>query len=134
MPTTPVLIYDADCTFCTRCADWVRDHAEGSVNVVAWQHVADLSAYGLTPDEANARVYWIEADGRRRSGPAAVARALESCGAAWWVVGQAMRTFPWTIPAELLYGVVAHNRHLMPGGTDACRVEPSPLATARARD
>ncbi|MCA1823468.1 MAG: DUF393 domain-containing protein [Frankia sp.] len=132
MAAHPTLIYDADCTFCTRCADWVRAHAELSVTVVPWQSMPDLASYGLTPEQVNARVYWVEPDGRLRSGPAAVARALESCGAAWWVVGQAMRTFPWTIPAELVYGAVARNRHLMPGGTEACRVDTEPV-TDRAR-
>lgn len=124
MAARPLLIYDADCTFCTRCADWVRDRAECPVDVVAWQQVADLSAYGLTPEDATERAYWVDASGKVHGGVGAVARALEACGAAWWSLGRVMRTWPTTIPANLVYAVVARNRHLMPGGTEACRVEP----------
>jgi predicted DCC family thiol-disulfide oxidoreductase YuxK len=114
-----VLVYDGDCAFCTKCVDWAERHLPLRPRVVAWQH-ADLAALGLTAEQCDRAVQWVEPSGRVRSGAKAV-------GAWWWEC----RGF-WRIPAVLclvpptswvaagVYRLVAANRSRLPGGTAAC--------------
>ena len=55
--TWVVLIYDGDCGFCRRCADWLR--ARGDVPMASDGEV-DRLALGLTPEETKTAVWWVE--------------------------------------------------------------------------
>lgn len=115
--TTGHLVYDADCGFCTRSALWLDPAA------VSW-FTLDLAAVGVTQEVADANAGWLD-DGRVTAlGADAIAQAMRakrgSAGIAGWLL---------TVPgirrlAHLVYPRIAANRHRMPGGTAACRIEP----------
>jgi predicted DCC family thiol-disulfide oxidoreductase YuxK len=113
---TGQIVYDADCGFCTRSAHWVDE------DPVAWQSL-DVTAVGATLEQAAESVGWL-VDGRIRAlGAPAIAAALRARGG--WT-----RPIGWTLGlpgvrrvAAAVYPVVAANRHRLPGGTAACRIE-----------
>lgn len=120
----PVLIYDGDCGFCTRAAEWARVRTP-DVTVTPWQW-ADLAALGLTIERCRAAVQWIDEagkePGRAYAGAAAVAGWLTHRGG--WGARLA-RLYP--LPgmrqlADAGYRLVAQYRHRLPGGTPACRL------------
>ena len=102
-----VLIYDGDCGFCRRCADWLR--ARGYVPMASDGEV-DRLALGLTPGEMKTAVWWVE--GRARfSGHRAIGQALRPLGGGWALVGRLTRMPPVSWFAAVAYRWVATNRH-----------------------
>ncbi|MDO4784926.1 MAG: DUF393 domain-containing protein [Propionibacteriaceae bacterium] len=122
MPTTQLLLYDADCGFCTRCAQWLGRAAPArGYRIAPWQET-DLDSLGLTPQQCDEAAWFIAADGTRHRGSAAIAQALLHGSAALRPLG-VLLTFPgvrWL--AALGYGWVARFRHRLPGGTPRCRL------------
>ncbi|MFC0507861.1 thiol-disulfide oxidoreductase DCC family protein [Micromonospora costi] len=114
-------VYDGDCAFCTRCAEFIERHIPTGARVLPWQF-ADLAALGLTEAECEEAVQWVGVDGVRAAGPDAIARLLGDSGPLWRVAGAGLR-FPLVRAAAWpAYRWVARNRHRMPGGTAACAV------------
>ncbi|MCM0621037.1 thiol-disulfide oxidoreductase DCC family protein [Nocardioides bruguierae] len=133
MPTSaPVLVYDADCAFCTRCAQWLA--ARATCRVEPWQSL-DLAAVGLTPEQVRTAAWWLPGGtgtdtgtDAPRGGARAVAASLRACrGTALSPVYRAagvLVDLPPVRPlAALVYRWVAANRYRLPGGTAACRLE-----------
>jgi predicted DCC family thiol-disulfide oxidoreductase YuxK len=121
---SPLLIYDGDCGFCTSCANWLAARWHGPARAVPWQFLADdeLSAFGLTRAETRAAVWWIDGEGRASRGSAAIARAL-TAGSGWpAAVGHVLLVPPASWIGAAAYPLVARWRHLLPGGTPACRL------------
>jgi predicted DCC family thiol-disulfide oxidoreductase YuxK len=119
----PAFLYDGDCAFCTSCARLIERHIPTSAAVTPWQF-ADLDALGVSQDDAEAAVQWIDPrlDGRvRAAGPAAVARLLVDAGSYWRTVGWLLDRRPVRWIAGPTYRLIARNRHRLPGGTAACR-------------
>ena len=54
-----LLIYDGECGFCTRWARWAKVRLPSHVRVEPWQ-VLELEALGLTRQEVEAAVCWLE--------------------------------------------------------------------------
>jgi predicted DCC family thiol-disulfide oxidoreductase YuxK len=120
----PVFLYDGDCAFCTSCARFIERHIPTSAEVTPWQF-ADLDALGVSQDDAEASVHWIEpgADGPvGAAGPVAIARLLVDAGSYWRPLGWLLdrRAVRWV--AGPAYRLIARNRHRLPGGTAACRL------------
>ena len=84
---SPMLVYDGDCAFCTRCADWLRARAP-DVDVAPWQGL-DLADVGLTEDQVRAAAYWVDG-GVVVGGEGAVARALLASGRGYPVLGRVL--------------------------------------------
>ncbi|MEU4680851.1 DUF393 domain-containing protein [Micromonospora sp. NPDC023737] len=114
-------VYDGDCAFCTRCAQFIERHIPTSARVMPWQF-ADLTALGLTEAECDQAVQWVGVDGVRAAGPDAIARLLGDSNLLWRVAGAALRFPPVRAVAWPAYRWVARNRDRMPGGTAACAV------------
>lgn len=111
------LVYDEDCGFCTRSAHWLDPEA------VAWSSL-DLDAVGVDRATADANAGWLVAGRVDALGADAIAAALRarrgSAGLAGWLLGvPGLRAL-----AHLVYPRIAANRHRMPGGTAACRIQP----------
>lgn len=117
-----MLIYDGDCAFCTRCAEWARRRLPSGARVVAWQSLPDLAALGLTEADVTAAAYWVDR-GRLFRGHRAIAASLRAIGGGWAVLGAIVALPPFTWVARALYALVARNRHRMPGGSAECKVE-----------
>jgi predicted DCC family thiol-disulfide oxidoreductase YuxK len=118
----PTLVYDGDCGFCRRCAEWARRRLPQGHDVVAWQELPDLDALGLTAADVTRASYWIDADGRPHRGERGVAMALIKIGGFWTVVGRMLLLPPIRTPAAPLYGLTTRYRHRLPGGSAACYI------------
>ncbi|MEV0002591.1 DUF393 domain-containing protein [Micromonospora sp. NPDC050980] len=116
---TSTFVYDGDCAFCTRCAQFIERRIPTGARVVPWQF-ADLAALGLTEAECEEAVQWVGADGTRAAGPDAIARLLGDSGPLWRIAGGGLRLAPVRAAAWPAYRWVARNRHRLPGGTTAC--------------
>ena len=118
MADATYLVYDGDCGFCRRCAEWCVDR--WGTDVIAVRSTDFLGESDrLSPEDVESSVWWVE-PGARYHGAAAVARALAATTSPWRVLGRiAMRRpLPWL--AEPLYRLVARSRHRLPGAL-ACR-------------
>jgi len=116
----PVLLYDGDCAFCTRCAGFL-ERIGPEAEIVPWQF-ADLDDLGVTAEQAAEAVQWVEADGMVRSGHEAIAAALGGAGWFWRALGRTLVLPGVSSVAARAYRLVADNRYRLPGGTPACAV------------
>ena len=88
------LVYDADCGFCIRSAQWL-DQAP-----VAW-HTLDLDAVGVTQEQADKNAGWL-VDGRvTLLGAGAIGAALRARGGSARILGWAL-----TVIFVLVTGVI----------------------------
>jgi predicted DCC family thiol-disulfide oxidoreductase YuxK len=126
--TRPILLYDGSCGFCTSCAR-VLQRIGPDAEIVAWQST-DLTALGVTEEQATAAVQWVQIDGTTRSGHEAIAATLNTAGPIWKLIGHAILLPGITWTAARVYRLVADNRYRLPGGTAAC-ARPTP-PTARS--
>jgi predicted DCC family thiol-disulfide oxidoreductase YuxK len=118
----PVLVYDGDCAFCTKCAHAV-ERIGPDADVVPWQF-ADLDDLGITEAQATEAVRWIEVDGQVRSGHEAIAASLIAAGGIWKLTGRSLLVPGISWLAARVYRLVARNRYRLPGGTPACAMPP----------
>lgn len=118
------LVYDGDCSFCTRSVAAIGRLRLAEPRVVAFQH-ADLPALGLTASQCERELQWVSADGRVDGGAQGVARLLLASGPPWAMLGAALRRPPLSWLAAGVYRLVAANRHRLPGGTPACALPPA---------
>ena len=113
------LIYDGDCAFCTRSVDWATRHFGRTPIITPWQR-ADLPALGLTQEQCETAVQFVDQQGRVGSGEVAVARLLIYAGKGWQVLGRIMLIPGIRHICGVGYRWVARHRHQLPGGTAAC--------------
>lgn len=107
---SPTLIYDGDCDFCQRCADWIAARLPAGASVVASQQ-ADLAAVGLSEQQATDAAWWIDADGTQHSGHRAIAESLRACGGPWGPLGRLLTVPGISLLAAFSYELIARNRH-----------------------
>jgi predicted DCC family thiol-disulfide oxidoreductase YuxK len=117
---SPVLLYDGDCAFCTRCARFLEGIGP-EAEIVAWQ-LTDLAALGITEAQATDAVQWVQIDGTIRSGHEAIAAVLSAAGGIWKVAGRTILLPGISRLAAKVYQLVADNRYRLPGGTPACAI------------
>lgn len=128
-----MLIYDGDCAFCTRSAEWVEARLPLGYPVVAWQTLPSLEDVGLTRDDVEGAAWWLDVTGTPQRGHRAIAFALLAIGAWWALAGRLLLVPPISWLAAVVYALVARYRHRMPGGTAACRV-PTAAGGAAGRN
>jgi len=102
-----VLVYDGECDFCCRCANWLKKRADFPMSSGAEE---DLRSLGLSPIEAKRSVWWIN-ENERLAGHEAIGRALQGVGGVWALLGRAMTIAPISWIASSVYRRVAANRH-----------------------
>lgn len=126
--TVPWLVFDGDCGFCTTSATWVaaRLHRAGGADayVVPWQR-ADLAALGTAEERARREVLWVEPRGAVLGGASAFAAWLRFRGGPYGSLGRLLTRPGVRGLADLVYRLVAANRHRLPGGTPACALPPA---------
>ncbi|MDH3753095.1 MAG: DUF393 domain-containing protein [Acidimicrobiia bacterium] len=122
MSTEGTLVYDGDCAFCTRTANWVSRRLPPADRVVAGQQL-DIAEIGLSEHDVSSAAWWITADGRHHRGSAAIAQALIRMGGILRLVGLALSVPPLSWLAIPVYALVARYRHRLPGGTASCRTD-----------
>jgi predicted DCC family thiol-disulfide oxidoreductase YuxK len=119
---TATLVYDGDCGFCTTSVRWVTRLHLGADVVIPWQQ-ADLAALGLTAQQCQAKLQWVDG-GRTSSGHEAVARLLLRSALPWRPLGALLLLPPVSWLAARAYDLIAANRTRLPGGTPACALPP----------
>jgi predicted DCC family thiol-disulfide oxidoreductase YuxK len=119
----PVLLYDGDCAFCTRCAE-LLERIGPDAEIAAWQFV-DLAELGVSEERASEAVQWVAPDGAVSSGHEAIAAVLDRAGRPWRVLGRTLLLPGLSWVAAKAYRVIADNRYRLPGGTPACAVDPA---------
>ena len=90
--------------------EWFRRHPDS----VAWQDT-DLDRLGLTADECNVAVQYVDRDLRVSGGSDAVARILIVAGLPFSIAGRAMLMPVVRTVAGAAYRWVAENRHRFRG-------------------
>ena len=106
----PALVYDGDCGFCQRCADWIAARLPAGTAVVPSQR-ADLAALGLNPQQAADAAWWVDAERAQHRGHRAIAAALGACGGAWGTLGRLLTVPGVSHLAAGIYEAIARNRH-----------------------
>ena len=101
-----MLVYDGECGFCRRCANWVLSRGKVPMSPSA---NLDLDLLGLTPAEVAAAVWWV-ADEERLQGHRAVTRVLRELGGGWAIAGRVMAMSPLSWLGGHVYRWVASNR------------------------
>ncbi len=126
------LVYDGDCGFCQRCADWYRARVGPEVLVVSGTDFL-VQSNRLSRAEVASSVWWVES-GIARHGAAAVACALAATTTPWRVVGRLATRGPVPRLLEPLYQAVTRYRHRLPGGQACCDTSvPSGGGSHRSR-
>lgn len=121
----PIFIFDGDCSFCTSSARLLDRLTSQSLNIQPYQFL-DLEAFGIRLEDAESAVQFLH-KGERYSGARAIGEALASAKTLWSVAGWFIKTPVILSFAELVYLLIAKNRHRLPGGTPACELKPKSL-------
>jgi hypothetical protein len=133
LTTSPVLVYDGDCAFCSSSVRWLEARFPHAFSAVPYQRT-DLGPLGLSERECHERVQWIgdvaSPVTTRESGARAVGALLRVGGSAhegalgtvYRCAGALTAVPPTSWVARGIYSLVAANRHRLPGGTPTCRL------------
>lgn len=113
---------------CTTSARLVtrRLRADPSDFDVQPSQLLDLTALGLTREQCEEALQWVDIDGSVASGHEAVAAMLGRAHRPVRPLGRLLTAPGLTRLAAIAYAWVARNRHIFPGGTAACAMPPAP--------
>jgi len=73
--TRSTLIYDGNCFFCTKCAEWFSTRSEGEIRASQSFTDEELASLSLSRNDVDAQVWWVEGP-ERFGGADGVGRAL----------------------------------------------------------
>ena len=126
MQESRVLIYDGDCQFCQLSLDFGIKNLRIFPQYVAFQRI-DPQDFGLTEKQVRSQI-WLAHKTPTSSaalGGHLAAGAILKLQPSWWlrVLGWLASTPPTSWAANLLYKLIAANRHRLPGGSRACKIE-----------
>lgn len=115
-----LFVFDGDCAFCSSANRLLLRMTKNKIESRPYQHL-NLAALGLTLDQVQTAVQYVTKE-KRFSGARAIAEYLIDSRTAWSIAGRIMR-FPVILSfAEIVYELVAANRHRLPGGTPECEL------------
>lgn len=114
----PLVLHDADCGFCTKCALLIPKLG-ARVTVSSIQR-EDLAALGVDADRARAEMPVVLPDGRIAWGHHAWAEILKACPQPLRLAGVLLDSRALERPASAAYAFIARHRDQLPGGTPAC--------------
>ncbi len=114
----PVLIFDGDCAFCSSSARLLRKITQNKIALEPYQFL-NLKDYDLTEEQTSKSVYFVTKS-ETFSAAKAIAKCLMAAKTPWSIAGFLMNIPVVISIAELVYVLVAKNRHRLPGGTPEC--------------
>ena len=115
-----LFVFDGDCAFCSSANRLLLRMTKNKIESRPYQHL-ELEKLGLSLQQAQSAVQYLSND-QRFSGARAIAEYLIDSKTAWSLAGRIMR-FPVILSfAEIIYELVATNRHRLPGGTPECEL------------
>jgi len=115
-----LLLYDADCGFCTATARRVP-LLRLPVDIASVQG-SDLVSLGVDPERAVTEMPFVDSRGRVHYGHLAWAAAMRTGALPLRVVGAALGSAVLAPIAARAYRWVATHRHRLPGGTPSCEL------------
>jgi predicted DCC family thiol-disulfide oxidoreductase YuxK len=126
MQETRVLIYDGDCQFCQLSLDFGIKNLRIFPQYVAFQKI-DPQDFGLTASQVRSQIWLARkspANTEALGGHLAAGAILKLQPSRWLrILGWLATTPPTSWVANLLYKLIAANRHRLPGGSRACKLE-----------
>jgi predicted DCC family thiol-disulfide oxidoreductase YuxK len=126
MQESQVLIYDGDCQFCQLSLDFGIRHLRIFPQYVAFQKI-DPRDFGLTTQQVRSQIWLAQkssANAVALGGHLAAGAILRLQPSRWLrILGWLASNPPTSWVANLLYKVIAANRHRLPGGSRACKLE-----------
>jgi len=131
MPNAKVLIYDGDCQFCQLSLEFGTKHMAVFPRYVSFQRV-NPEDFGLTELDVRSRI-WLVAEGPGSAeeplgGHLAAGAILKMQANIFYrLLGWLASTPPTSWIARLFYTLIAANRHRLPGGSRACKIEDNYL-------
>ncbi len=126
MQESRVLIYDGDCQFCQLSLEFGIKNLRVFPQYVAFQKI-NPKEFGLNQEQVQAQI-WLApkspAVGVSLGGHLA-AGAILGLQPSFWLraLGWLASTPPTSWVADLIYRFIAANRHRLPGGSRACKIE-----------
>ena len=117
-----LFVFDGDCAFCSSSMRVLRKMTKGRIESVPYQFL-NLEQIGLLRSGAESAVQYLSNESRYR-GAEAIARCLMDAKTIWSALGWIMRAPVILSFAEIVYSLVAANRHRLPGGTPECQLRP----------
>ena len=126
-PTGPILFYDGTCAFCARSVQFLlaRDHRRRTLRFAPRAGVAGRALEARHPGLAEvSSLLWVDHDGGREqviTHSTAALHAARYLGGVWGVLGTLGLMVPLPI-RDLVYGVIARNRHRFRGRGEVCVV------------
>jgi len=121
-----VLIYDGDCKFCRLSLEFGIKHLRAFPQYVAFQKI-DPKDFGLTSKDVRSQIWLAQktpSTATALGGHLAAGAILKLQPSRWLrVLGWLASTPPTSWVANLLYKLIAANRHRLPGGSRACKIE-----------
>lgn len=119
--SAPVLIFDGDCGFCTTTANWIKKNSKVALEIAPYQWT-ELGQYGLTPEEAAAKVQVVVGD-KVFAGHYCMSKLLLiQPNILLKLVGAVMVLPGLDSISARVYEWIAANRQKLPGGTPACKL------------
>ena len=114
------VLYDADCSFCTRSIDVLM--AKGAGATFRPIHTADLTDLGVDSQRATREMPAVLSNGQIVYGAQAFQAALST--GPWWMrsLAAVMGCWPVSVFTRIVYRWVAANRQHLPGGTATCEI------------
>ena len=121
-----VLIYDGDCQFCQLSLDFGIKNLRVFPQYVACQKI-DPKTFGLTAQQVRSQIWLAQrspANAAALGGHLAAGAILKlQPSRILRLLGWLASTPPTSWAADLLYKLIAANRHRLPGGSRACKIE-----------
>jgi predicted DCC family thiol-disulfide oxidoreductase YuxK len=121
-----VLIYDGDCQFCQLSLEFGVKNLRVFPQYVAFQRI-DPTDFGLTAQQVRSQIWLAQkspANAAALGGHLAAGAVLRFQPSRWLkVLGWLTSTPPTSWAANVLYKLIAANRHRLPGGSRACKIE-----------
>ena len=126
MQESRVLIYDGDCQFCQLSLEFGIKNLRIFPQYVAFQKI-NPKEFGLTEEQVRSQI-WLApkhpAVGASLGGHLAAGAILGLQPSLWLrALGWLASTPPTSWVADFIYRLIAANRHRLPGGSRACKLE-----------
>jgi len=126
MQESRVLIYDGDCQFCQLSLEFGTKNLRIFPQYVAFQKI-NPKEFGLTEEQVRSQI-WLApkspAVGASLGGHLAAGAILGLQPSLWLrALGWLASTPPTSWVAGFIYRFIAANRHRLPGGSRACKLE-----------
>lgn len=132
-PAPPVLVFDGECGLCTTAAGIAERWVAPRGGRAAASQLLDLERLGLSREQCDEALQYVDAQGGVHSAQDAVAHLLLDSRIWWRPVGAALLLPGIHQLAAAAYRWVARHRHRLPGGTPVCAMpRPSDPAARRS--